>query len=146
VDIFVAGVGTGGTITGVGEALKQRKAAGARRGRGARQGGGAVGLGAGATTSSRESAPASCRPSSTARWIDEIITVTEGRSLRVRAAAGARGGLLCGISSGAALAAAMAVAERSSSEGKLIVVMFARQRRALREHAALHRADGAHRR
>jgi cysteine synthase A len=123
VDILVAGVGTGGTITGVGEVLKQRKpsvrAVAVEPAKAAVLSGGAPGnhliqgIGAGFVP-----------PILNRKVIDEVIAVTEDEAFACARRLARQEGLLCGISSGAALAAALAVAERASSEGKLIVVML----------------------
>jgi cysteine synthase A len=121
VDIFVAGVGTGGTVTGVGEALKEKKPgvqviavepaaspvlSGGNRG----------------PTRSRASAPASCRASSTPVY-DEIVQVPNDAALDTARRLAREEGLLVGIS-GAAVWAALQVAERPENAGKLIVVII----------------------
>ncbi|HXX81469.1 MAG TPA: cysteine synthase A [Thermodesulfovibrionales bacterium] len=123
VDILVSGVGTGGTITGVSEVIKKRKkefkaiavepetspvlskgTAGPHKIQG-------IGAGFVPEVLNRE-------------IIDEIITVfDENAGITARLLAKAEG-ILAGISSGAALWAALEVAKRDESEGKLIVVIL----------------------
>lgn len=123
VDILVAGVGTGGTITGVGEVLKQKKntvqviavepresavLSGEQPGKHPIQG---IGAGFIPAILNRE-------------IIDEIIQVT-GEQARITARKTAlREGLLVGYSSGAAIYAALQVARRPENKGKLIVVII----------------------
>jgi cysteine synthase A len=119
VDIFVAGVGTGGTITGVSEVLKSRKPdvqavavepsespvlSGGKPGPHKIQG-----IGAGFVP------PVLNR---------EIITVNADQTFQTARALAAREGLLCGISSGAAVWAALALAKRPENKGKTIVVVL----------------------
>ena len=123
VDILVAGVGTGGTITGVGEYLKSKnpsirvigvepadsavlsgKSAGAHK---------LQGIGAGFVPSVLNTA-----------IIDEIITVTTGEAYSAGRLMGKKEGVLVGISSGAALHAAITVARRPENAGKTIVVIL----------------------
>jgi cysteine synthase A len=123
VDIFIAGVGTGGTITGVGEALKARKPAvrtvAVEPAKAAVLSGGKPGnhliqgIGAGFVPDILNRAV-----------IDEVVTVTEDEAFDGARRLAREEGLLCGISSGAALAAALQVAARPESQGKLIVVML----------------------
>ena len=123
VDIFVAGVGTGGTITGVGEVLKLRKPgvkviavepakaavlSGARAGNHMIQG---IGAGFIPQVLNRE-------------VLDEVIAVTEDEAMEAARRLAREEGILAGISSGAALAAALTVARRPESAGKVIVVML----------------------
>jgi cysteine synthase A len=123
VDAFVAGVGTGGTITGVGEMLKARRpgckivavepaSAAVLSGRAA----GAhhlPGLGAGFVPEILNRA-----------IIDEVVTVTEEQAVRTQLALARREGLAAGMSSGAALFAALAVARRPEMAGKKVVVVL----------------------
>jgi len=123
VDVFIAGVGTGGTITGVGEALKARKPSlrvvavepdaspvlsGGSRGPHPLQG-----LGAGFVPKVLNT-----------KVYDEVIRVKGEDAFAVARRAAREEGLLVGISSGAALWAALRVADRAESAGKLIVVII----------------------
>jgi cysteine synthase len=123
VDVFVAGVGTGGTITGVGEVLKARKPgvrivavepakaavlSGARPGNHMIQG---IGAGFVPEVLNRE-------------VLDEVITVSEDEAFAAARRLAREEGILAGISSGAALSAALAVGRRPESKGKVIVVML----------------------
>ncbi len=123
VDIFVAGVGTGGTVTGVGEALKAKKPgvrvvavgpaaspvlAGGNRGPHPIQG-----IGAGFVPGILNTAV-----------YDEIVQVPNDAALDTARQLATQEGLLVGISSGAAVWAALQVAERPENAGKLIVVII----------------------
>ena len=123
VDFVVAGVGTGGTITGVGEALKERKPSvkmiavepaaspvlsGGQKGPHPIQG-----IGAGFVPAILDTAV-----------IDEIIQVTNDDAFEYARRAAREEGLLVGISSGAAIWAALEVARRPENDGKLIVVII----------------------
>lgn len=123
VDIIVAGVGTGGTITGVGEVIKKRKPgvqviavepdaspvlSGGQKGPHAIQG-----IGAGFV------------PQVLNQGIyDEIIRVTNDDAMQTARSMASREGLLVGISSGAAMWSALKVASRPENLGKLIVVII----------------------
>jgi cysteine synthase A len=122
VDIFVAGVGTGGTITGVGEILKQRKpgvqiiavepAASPVLSGGAKGPHPIQGIGAGFVPAVLDT-----------NVIDEIITVANDDAFNTAHRAAREEGLLVGISAGAALWAALQVAARPQNSGKQIVVI-----------------------
>lgn len=122
VDMVVAGVGTGGTITGIAEVLKPRKksfraiavepitspvlsggSAGPHK---------IQGIGAGFIPSILQ-----------VDLIDEIVAVTDDAALAFSRRLAREEGLLSGISAGAALAAAIQVGQRPENEGKLIVVI-----------------------
>ena len=123
IDVFIAGVGTGGTITGVGEMLKQRKAsvkiialepAGSPVLSGGAPGKHRIqGIGAGFVPEVLNTSV-----------IDEIIQVQDDDAFRTALRVSATEGILCGISSGAAAWAAVQVAKRAENQGKLIVVVF----------------------
>jgi cysteine synthase A len=123
VDIFIAGVGTGGTITGAGEALKQKKPgvrvvavepeaspvlSGGQPGRHNIQG-----IGAGFVPDILNRSV-----------IDEIIKVKDDDAGKVARELARREGIFAGISSGAALWAALEVAKREETKGKMIVVVL----------------------
>ena len=123
IDIFVAGVGTGGTITGVAEVIKERKpsaqfvavepAASPVLSGGVKGPHPIQGIGAGFVPPVLEMA-----------LVDEIITVGNEDALTVARRLAAEEGLLAGISSGAAAWAAVQVARRPENAGKLIVVVL----------------------
>jgi cysteine synthase A len=123
VDVLVAGVGTGGTITGVGEYLREHNpslqiVAVEPRGSAVLSGGAPgphriQGIGAGFVPAvlNRE-------------LLDEIVSVSDEDAIHTAWACARRAGLLAGISGGAALWAALQVANRPESKGKRIVVMM----------------------
>lgn len=123
VDIFVAGVGTGGTVTGVGKYLKSKnpdikivavepsdsavlsgKSAGPHK---------LQGIGAGFVPEVLDMSVC-----------DEIMTVTSEQAFAAGREMGRREGVLVGISSGAALHAAKELAKREENEGKTVVVLL----------------------
>lgn len=123
VDIFVAGVGTGGTLTGVGEYLKSKKEdvqivaveprSSAVLSEGTPGPHKIQGIGAGFV------------PEILNREIyDEIITVADEDAFATGKMIGQKEGVLVGISSGAAVWAAVELAKRSENEGKTIVVLL----------------------
>lgn len=123
VDIFVSGIGTGGTITGVGEVLKAKKPgvqiiavepdaspvlSGGVRGPHPIQG-----IGAGFVPAILNTA-----------IYDEVVRVKNDDALNIARAMATQEGLLVGISSGAAVWAALEVAKRPENKGKLVVVII----------------------
>ena len=123
VDIFVAGVGTGGTITGVGEYLKRQSphvkvvavepAASPVLSKGVAGSHKIQGIGAGFVPEVLNT-----------NIYDEIIPVKDEDAFAQGRAMGQREGVLVGISSGAALWAAIQVAKRPVNEGKTVVVLL----------------------
>ena len=123
VDIFISGVGTGGTITGVGEVLKSKKKSvqiiAVEPEKSPVLSGGQPsphkiqGIGAGFVPDILNRS-----------IIDEIFKVKDEDAGSTARAAAKQEGLLIGISSGAALWAALQVAQRPENEGKLIVVLL----------------------
>ncbi|MDT5226489.1 MAG: cysteine synthase [Mycobacterium sp.] len=123
IDFFISGVGTGGTLTGVAQVLKERKPdvkfvavepaaspvlSGGQKGPHPIQG-----IGAGFIP-----------PVLDEGLIDEIITVGNDDALNLARRLAAEEGLLVGISSGAAVVAALEVARRPENEGKQVVVVL----------------------
>jgi cysteine synthase A len=123
VDIFVAGVGTGGTVTGVGKYLKSKKAdvkvvavepasspvlskgtAGAHK---------IQGIGAGFIPKTYKG-----------DYIDEVLDIDNDDAIRTAREVAKTEGLLVGISSGAALAGAIQLAKRPENKGKKIVALL----------------------
>jgi cysteine synthase A len=124
VDVFVAGVGTGGTITGVGQALKQKKPgvkivavepqrAAVLSGGGAPRNHLIQGIGAGFVP-----------PLLDRSVIDEIVAVRDEDALSHARRLAREEGISAGISSGATLVAALEVARRADMAGKLVVTMI----------------------
>ena len=123
VDIVVAGIGTGGTITGVGQALKARKPGvqivGVEPAESPILTGGAPG------PHKIQGLGANFVPEILDRTVyDEIIDVDSDTAVAVARLAARREGLLVGISSGAAIHAALLLAARPENAGKLIVAII----------------------
>ncbi len=123
VDIFVAGVGTGGTITGVGRYLKEKNPkikivavepatsavlSGQRPGKHAIQG-----IGPGFVPVNFDHSV-----------VDEILTITDAEAMEAAQDAAQQSSVLCGISSGANIAAARKLSERLDNHGKMIVTVI----------------------
>ncbi len=123
IDIFVAGVGTGGTITGVARALKPRKPhiefiavepaaspvlSGGQPGPHKIQG-----IGAGFIPEVLD-----------LKLVDEVVPVSNDAATQMARRLAAEEGILCGVSSGAAVYAALQVARRPTSDGRTIVVIL----------------------
>jgi cysteine synthase A len=123
VDIFISGVGTGGTITGVAQVIKDRKPAfraiavepvdspvlsGGQPGPHKIQG-----IGAGFIPDILDTS-----------LIDEVVTVSNDEAFETARQLSKTEGLLCGISSGAAVCAALKISRQEESRGKQIVVIL----------------------
>ena len=123
VDIFVAGVGTGGTLTGTGRYLKERKpqvrviavepASSPLLSQGRAGAHGLQGIGANFVPAVLDMG-----------LCDGIVTVTEQEACAAARELGRREGILAGISSGAALHAALTLARREENAGKTIVTVL----------------------
>ncbi len=123
VDFFVAGVGTGGTVSGTGKGLKRHnpavKAVAVEPGASPVLSGGKPGphkiqgIGAGFVPVNFDRGQ-----------VDEVIRVTDEDAVRASRLLASREGLLAGISSGAALHAALGLARRPGNEGKTIVALL----------------------
>ena len=123
VDLFVAGVGTGGTITGVGEYLKSKR--GDIRVVAVEPQGSAVLSGNPAGAHGLQGIGAGFIPEIlNTKVYDEICPVTEQNAYATARMLGKHEGILCGISGGAALWAAIEVAKRAENEGKTVVVLL----------------------
>lgn len=123
VDIFVAGVGTGGTISGVGEYLKSKKPE--LRVIGIEPKGSAVLSGGEPGPHGLQGIGAGFVPATLNRdIIDEIAVISDGEAKDAARLLARKEGILAGISSGAALSAAIAAAGKKENAGRTIVVLL----------------------
>ena len=123
VDIVVAGVGTGGTVTGVARALKQKKPSVQMIA--VEPASSAVLSGKPAGSHMIQGIGAGFIPQVLDRSvIDEIIPVTDAQAFRMTRMLLRKEGIIAGISSGAALHAAIAVSKKAENRDKLIVVIL----------------------
>lgn len=123
VDVFVSAVGSGGTITGVGEALKERKPGVCIVA--VEPAGAAVLSGRPAGNHQMPGIGVGFIPEVLNRSIlDEVIAVTDEEAFACARRLAREEGIVAGISSGAALHAALVVASRNDAAGKLIVVLL----------------------
>ena len=123
VDVFVAGVGTGGTVSGVARALKKHNAA--VRVVAVEPASSPVLSGGKAGSHRLQGIGANFVPGNyDASVIDEVLSVADDDAFRAARELAATEGLLAGISSGAALHAACTLASRSDLQGKRIVVLL----------------------
>lgn len=123
VDAFVAGIGTGGTITGVGRYLKEKNPAVTVIG--VEPAGSPILSGGEAGSHGLQGIGAGFVPSVLDRSVvDEVLTVTEEEAYAAARSLAQREGVLVGISSGAALSAAIRWASRPENEGKTVVVLL----------------------
>ena len=123
VDILVSAVGTGGTITGIGQALKAKKPgfqavavepAGSPILSGGKKGPHKIqGIGAGFIPKILDQSV-----------LDDVVTVTDDAAFETARQLASKEGVLCGISSGAAVWAALEIARRTENKGKQIVVLL----------------------
>jgi cysteine synthase A len=124
VDIVVAGVGTGGTITGVAQGIKARKPA--LRAVAVEPEASPVLSGGAPGPHKIQGIGAGFIPEVLDRSvIDEVLTVSDQAAFETARQLAKREGILCGISSGAAVAAALEIAQRPENAGKCIVVILA---------------------
>ena len=123
VDIFVAGVGTGGTISGVGKYLKTKNSE--LKVIAVEPDNSAVLSGESAGAHGLQGIGAGFIPDTLDREIyDEVIRVTEDQAYDTARMLSKKEGFLCGITSGAALFAACEIAKRPENKGKVIVTLL----------------------
>ena len=135
-DILVSAVGTGGTITGIGQALKAKKPgfqavavepAGSPILSGGKKGPHKIqGIGAGFIPKILDQSV-----------IDEVVTVTDDAAFETARQLASKEGVLCGISSGAAVWAALEIARRTENKGKQIVGNTSQYGRTIHQHPAV---------
>lgn len=123
VDIFVAGVGTGGTVTGVGRYLKEQdpgiRVVAVEPSSSPLLSGGSAGV------HGLQGIGANFIPSVLDTTVyDEVVPVTEAQAYAAGRLMSQKGGILVGISSGAALHAALELAKKAENAGKTIVVLL----------------------
>jgi cysteine synthase A len=123
VDILVSGVGTGGTITGVSQYIKPKRSS--FRAVAVEPADSPVLSGGKPSPHKIQGIGAGFVPSILRRdYIDEIVTVSNDDAIKMARRLAKEEGLLAGISSGAAVAAALQVANRKENAGKLVVVIL----------------------
>lgn len=123
IDILVSGVGTGGTITGISEVIKERKPD--FQAVAVEPAGSPVLSGGNAGTHKIQGIGAGFIPTVLNRAIlDEIVTVRDEQAFETARSLAKMEGILCGISSGAAVWAALSIAKRPENKGKQIVVIL----------------------
>ncbi|HZV46157.1 MAG TPA: cysteine synthase A [Thermodesulfovibrionales bacterium] len=123
IDILVSGVGTGGTITGISEVIKERKPD--FQAVAVEPAGSPVLSGGNAGTHKIQGIGAGFIPKVLNRAIlDEIVTVRDEQAFETARSLAKMEGILCGISSGAAVWAALSIAKRPANKGKQIVVIL----------------------
>ncbi|KAF9597273.1 hypothetical protein IFM89_016414 [Coptis chinensis] len=113
VDIFVAAIGTGGTVTGTGSYLKMMN-----------KDIKVVGVEPAETSTISGDKPGYIPSILDVKLLDEVVKVTTGEAVDMARRLALEEGLLVGISSGAAAAAAICIAKRPESAGKLVTVVF----------------------
>ncbi|HEX7623831.1 MAG TPA: cysteine synthase A [Anaeromyxobacteraceae bacterium] len=123
IDVFVGGTGTGGTITGVGEVLKQKKPS-VRIVAAEPKDSPAISQGRGGPHKIQGWGPGFVPKVLNTKVLDEVITVSNEDAGDLARRLCKEEGILSGISCGGALWAAIEVAKRPESEGKLIVVVL----------------------
>ena len=123
VDVLIAGVGTGGTITGVAEVIKSRKPS--FKAIAVEPADSPVLSGGGSGPHKIQGIGAGFVPDIlNIKMIDEVITVSNEDAFETARTIAKKEGILCGISSGAAMWAALQFAKRKENQGKVVLVIF----------------------